>query len=315
MTRWLILFHRIPPRPLYFRAKMRNRLSAAGALALKNSVYLLPDKSDAREDLEWIAQEIITGGGDAYLVAGEFVDSAVTATAISQFRQSTTAAYVELTADTRKAVKSSRGASGAAALSQARERLSRRLEQIRRLDFFQANGRSDAERALGSLTSRLAHGQKVQATMRTTHPELKARAWVTRPGVKVDRIASAWFIRRFVDPKARFRFEDPSVPRRARDLRFDMVGGDFTHEGDRCTLETLIKRVGLPDAGVQAIAEIVHDLDLKDAKFGRPETAGIATALDGLLAQHPDDSARIAQGLHFFDHLHDGLSRSKRSRT
>jgi hypothetical protein len=303
MTPWLFLVHRIPPRPLYLRAKMRTRLGAAGAIALKNSVYVLPDRADAREDLEWIAQEIVTGGGDAHLIAGEFVDPAATTAAIGQFRESAAAAYGELAAEARKAEKT----------TLAVERLSRRLEQIQRIDFFHAKSRRDAEQALGSLSSQLARGQKVQAAMRTTHPELKGRTWVTRPGVKVDRISSAWFIRRFIDPRARFRFEDPQVPKRARDLRFDMLGGDFTHEGDRCTLETLIKRVGLPDTGVQSIAEIVHDIDLKDGKFGRPETPGVSVALDGLVRQHADDSARIAQGLLLFDHLHEGLSRTKRS--
>ena len=148
--------------------------------------------------------------------------------------------------------------------------------------------------------------------MRAKTTELRGRTWVTRPGVKVDRIASAWFIRRFVDAKARFRFEDPKSPRRDGDIRFDMIGGDFTHEGDRCTLETLIHRVGLPDKGVQAIAEIVHDVDLKDAKFGRAETAGVAAAIDGLVKRHGADADRIAHGLALFDDLHESFGRGRK---
>jgi hypothetical protein len=303
MARWLILVHRIPPRPLYLRAKMRQRLAAVGALAVKNSVYLLPSGAEAREDLEWIAQEITAGGGDAHLFEGDFVDPAATSAAIAQFRQTTETAYLDLK-------KEARGAVGA----QTHARLSKRLEQIRRLDFFEADGRAAAAQALAAFGSRLARGQQEEKRMRTANAGLKCRTWVTRPGIKVDRIASAWFIRRFIDPKARFRFEDPRTPKRTGDLRFDMIGGDFTHEGDRCTLETLIKRVGLPDAGVRAIAEIVHDVDLKDGKFGRAETAGVATAIDGLVGRHAHDADRLANGLTLFDDLHEAFGRKKRSR-
>lgn len=292
---------------------MRKRLAAAGAIALKNSVYLHPDQPEAREDLEWIAQEIAAGGGDAHLIVGEFLDPAATAAAIAEFQRASEVAYREVTADARTLHKKAR-ASDPSAVTQAHDRLAQRLEQLRRQDFFGARGRTAAAQAVTALTSQLARGQKLDKQMRTSHADLKGRVWVTRPGVEVDRIASAWFIRRFVDSKARFRFEDPRAERRARDLRFDMLGGDFTHEGDRCTLETLVKRVGLPDTGVQAVAEIVHDLDLKDGKFGRPETAGVAAAIDGLVAQHDDDADRIAHGLVFFDHLRQALRRPKRGR-
>jgi hypothetical protein len=143
------------------------------------------------------------------------------------------------------------------------------------------------------------------------NPELRGKTWVTRPGVKIDRMASAWFIRRFVDPKARFRFADPAAPKREGEVRFDMVGGEFTHEEDRCTFETLIGRVGLPDKGVRAIAEIVHDLDLKDAKFNRAEAAGVRMMLDGVMARCEKDEERIERALVIFDDLHEALGSRK----
>jgi hypothetical protein len=312
MSRWLILAHRIPPRPLYLRAKMRQRLAAAGAMAVKNSVYLLPRGDEAREDLEWIAQEIAANGGDAHLFEGDFVDPRATAAAIAQFRAARETEYRQL-ADEARAVVKKRGA--AVSLAQAHDRLARRLQQVRKLDFFDAGGRAQAEHAVAAVAGRLARGQKEEKTMRVTQADLKGRTWVTRPGVKVDRLASAWFIRRFIDAKARFRFEPPDAPKRDGDVRFDMIGGDFTHEGDRCTLETLIRRVGLPDPGVRAIAEIVHDIDLKDAKFGRAETAGVAAAIEGLVKRHSEDTERIAHGLALFDDLHEALGSRKRRRT
>jgi hypothetical protein len=315
MLRWLILVHRIPPRPLYLRAKMRQRLAEVGAVAVKNSVYLLPQGPDALEDLQWIAQEIVTGGGDAHLFAGDFVDGDASDAAVAQFREARNTDYDTIAADAQVAMKAARSAAAVAELATAYGRLLRRLEEIRRIDFFDADRRAAAEEALAAIETRLQKDRKEETRMLKTKPELRGKTWVTRPGVKIDRMASAWFIRRFVDPKARFRFADPATPKKDGEVRFDMVGGDFTHEEDRCTFETLVGRVGLPDKGVRAIAEIVHDLDLKDGKFGRAEAAGVRMMLGGLMARTESDEERIERALVLFDDLHEALgSRTKRAR-
>jgi len=315
VPRWLILVHRIPPRPLYLRAKMRQRLAEVGAVAVKNSVYLLPQGSDALEDLQWIAQEIVTGGGDAHLFAGDFVDGDASDAAVAQFREARNTDYDTIAADAHAAMKAARSAAAVAELATAHGRLLRRLEEVRRIDFFDADRRAAAEEALAAIETRLQKDRKEETRMLKTKPELRGKTWVTRPGVKIDRMASAWFIRRFVDPKARFRFADPAAPNKDGELRFDMVGGDFTHEEDRCTFETLIGRVGLPDKGVRAIAEIVHDLDLKDGKYGRAEAAGVRMMLDGLMSRTESDEERIERALVIFDDLHEALgSRTKRAR-
>jgi hypothetical protein len=295
MPRWLVLVHRIPPRPLYLRARMRQRLAAAGAVAVKNSVYLLPHGADALEDLQWIAQEIVSGGGDAHLFEGDFVDAVANEAAIARFREARDADYAAVAADARGSKRSDLA------------RLTRRLDEIRRIDFFQSDGRAAAERAVGAIERRLKKSRRGETRMWKANEKLRGRTWVTRPGVKVDRMASAWFVRRFVDPKARFRFVDERESRRPGEIRFDMAGGDFTHEGNRCTLETLVRRVGLPDKGVKAIAEIVHDLDLKDGKFERPETAGVRTMLDGVMRRCDRDVERLERAAVLFDDLHEAL--------
>jgi hypothetical protein len=307
MPRWLILIHRIPARPLYLRAKMRQRLAAVGAVAVKNSVYLLPHGAEALEDLQWIAQEIVAGGGDAHLVAGDFVDGVADDAAVAQFRQERDADYAVLADEAKGALKAARGAAAAGDLAAAHQRLARRLEEIRAIDFLEAEGRAAAEEAIAVIESRLTKEKKEEAKMLQGKPDLRGNTWVTRPGVKVDRMASAWFIRRFVDPKARFRYADPSAPRKEGELRFDMVGGDFTHEEDRCTFETLVRRVGLPDKRVRAIAEMVHDLDLKDSKYGRAETAGLRMVLDGVMARSDNDDERIERALSVFDDVYDAM--------
>ncbi|HYO76540.1 MAG TPA: chromate resistance protein ChrB domain-containing protein, partial [Thermoanaerobaculia bacterium] len=192
--------------------------------------------------------------------------------------------------------------------------LVRRFEEIRRNDFFDAQRRRAAEEALAAIETRLQRDRKDETRMLKANPDLRGRTWVTRPGVKIDRMASAWFIRRVVDPKARFRFADPATPRKEGEVRFDMLGGDFTHEEDRCTLETLVGRIGLPDKGVRAIAEIVHDLDLKDGKFGRAEAEGVRMLLDGLMARTDSDEERIERALPLFDDLHEALGRTSSRR-
>ena len=140
--------------------------------------------------------------------------------------------------------------------------------------------------------------------------ELKNKTWVTLKGIYIDRIASAWFVRRFVDPGARFKF----VPAKGYkplpgELRFDMFEAEFTHEGDRCTLEILIERTGINDPAVRRIAEIVHDIDLKDQKFGRQETPGIEQLVAGIAMAHKEDETRLTRSSMVFDDLYEYFKR------
>lgn len=314
MARWLILVHRIPPRPLYLRAKMRQRLATVGAVAIKNAVYVLPQGTEALEDLQWISQEIETGGGDAHLFEGDFVDRVASEVVVAQFKAERDADYQAIVAEGQAAMKSARSAAAVSELTAAHARLARRLEEVARIDFFNASGRGAADEALSTMEMRLKKDRKEETRMLEANPDLRGKTWVTRPGVKVDRMASAWFIRRFVDPKAHFLFADQGTERKDGEMRFDMAGGDFTHEEDRCTLETLVRRVGLPDKGVRAVAEIVHDLDLKDEKFHRPEAAGVRLLLEGLIGRCPGDEERIERALTVFDDLHEALSSRKQKR-
>jgi hypothetical protein len=143
--------------------------------------------------------------------------------------------------------------------------------------------------------------------------EYRGRTWVTRAGIKVDRMASAWLIRKLIDPQARFKF----VPAKGYEpqkgeLRFDMFEAEFTHEGDLCTFEVLLERFGLDEPALRAIAQIVHDVDVKDAKYGREEAPGLGQVVAGIAAAHPDDEARLERGTALFEDLyalHRGASK------
>jgi hypothetical protein len=308
---WLLLVHQIPPRPLYLRAKIRQRLAKVGALALKNAVYVLPDTEDAREDFTWIAQEARAGGGDAFVCAATFVEGVSPKDLVARFRRERDADYEALLAEMRSVPRKVAPPGEAAA---ALARAVRKLEEIRALDFFGASGRREAE-AMIHRRERELHDDAARPGRPGRHPKLTGRVWMTRRGVKVDRIASAWLVRRFVDASARFRFVDPdcAAPRRG-ELRFDMAGGDFTHEGDRCTFETLLAKTGRSDLGLAALAEVVHDIDLKDGKYGRPETAGIRQVVDGIVAAHTGDEERLARGFALLDDLYTSF-RSPAPRT
>jgi hypothetical protein len=142
---------------------------------------------------------------------------------------------------------------------------------------------------------------------------LRGKTWVTRRGIYVDRMASAWFIRRFIDPNARFKFVPAKGYKAIRgELRFDMFEAEFTHEGDRCTFEVLIERTGLSEPGIARIAEIVHDIDLKDSKFGRQETVGIEQLIAGIAMSHKDDDARLARASAVLDDLYEYFKRKSR---
>jgi hypothetical protein len=303
--RWYVLVHQLPPRPPYLRAKIGQRLARVGALPIKNSIYLLPRKADCLEDFQWIASEAQAGGGEAHVLEAAFTDAGASDALRRRFQSARRADYRKLAAEVRRVDGGRPTSPEGIAANLARSR--RRLEEIRRIDYFHAPGRKEVESMMRHLEGRLHRDGGEGRTGGGGHPapDLVGKTWVTRRGVKVDRIASAWLVRRFVDPRARFRFVDPKTSKgRPGELRFDMVGGDFTHEGDHCTFETLVSRAGIRDKAVGRIAEIVHDIDLKDGKFGRPETSGIQRLIEGLIAAHSTDKARLERGSALFDDLY-----------
>jgi hypothetical protein len=309
---WYLLIHQLPPRPLYLRAKIGNRLTKVGALALKNSVYVLPGRSDCLEDFLWIAQEAAAGGGEAHVCEAEFRDPGTQGGLLRRFREQTDAAYEALAAEIRAAIAVRKRRSGPEEPAGSLVRLRRRLEEAREIDFFGTPKREEVEQVMRTLEDLLHEDEPAP---RRGLPGLSARVWVTRRSIKVDRMATAWLVRRRLNPRARFRFVDPAnAVRRSGEIRFDMTGGDVTHEADRCTFETLLARTGAKDPALRAIAEIVHDLDLKDGKFGRPEAAGIRVVIDGIVRSQAADTKRLEAGLDLFDSLYAALSETPHRR-
>jgi len=318
-ARWLLLIHQIPPRPAYLRVKTGRQLQRIGAVAIKNSVYALPAGDETQEDLQWVLREIVKGGGDASIVEARFVDGLSADQVVTLFQVAREADYRALAGEARAAAAAlpkrgpppdNRRAEAAGQVA----RLRRRLGEIVAIDFFGASGREVVEGLVAGLEERMRPQTEVSKPVKPTRSttEVQGRTWVTRAGIKVDRMASAWLIRKFIDPRARFKF----VPVKGYEpekgeLRFDMFEAEFTHEGDLCTFEVLVQRFGLADPALRAVAEIVHDIDVKDGKYGREEAAGVAQLITGIATAHSSDEERLARGATLFDDLHAAYRATK----
>ncbi len=283
---------------------MRRRLQRIGAVALKNSVYVLPNTDDAMEDFQWLRRAVVDEGGEATVCAASFIEGVNDEEMADMFRAQSDAEYGEIVEATRTATPHPSDADA--------RRLKRQLAHAKARDLFDAGGAADAERAVAEVETILARRREVALTPPKDFDGTPPRGatWVTRQGVYVDRIASAWLIRRFIDPDAQFKFVPAKGYRPLRgELCFDMFEGEFTHEGNSCTFEVLIMRFEPGDAALRAIADIVHDVDCKDDTFGREEAVGVESVIRGIALAHTDDALRIETATGLFDGLYASFRR------
>ncbi|MBI5246227.1 MAG: chromate resistance protein [Elusimicrobia bacterium] len=327
-SRWLLLTHQLPAHPSNVRVRVWRKLKALGAVPIKNSIYALPNQAETREDFEWLRKEILQFNGEASVFVADSITEAENRDIIAAFRKARDEDFAEL-------------ANAAAALAQTvrnnleggrpSEETFARLqkqwlalkaewERLRKIDFFASPERGRAGAVVLKVQKLIAQADTLRRQAAPEPPppisaaELQGRVWVTRPSPHIDRLVSAWLIRRYVDPSARFKFAaEPYAPRRG-ELRFDMSDAEFTHFGDWCTFETLIRRLKLTDQALRELAEIIHDIDLKDGKFGRREASGVAMAVQGLCRLHKKDADRLEAGIAFFDAVHAGLAQEESNR-
>jgi hypothetical protein len=290
---WLLLIHQLPAKPAYLRVKVGRKLQSLGAVALKGAVYALPASDNAVAGFRALAKEISRDHGEAMVCQVHFIAGLNDIQVRCLFDEARDRDYEALLQDARALTSREQ-----VSLPQVAA-LKRRRDEIAALDFFSAHGRQAVDHAIAELERQARKHPDVSradAPPRFSRTQLTKRVWVTRKHIHVDRIASAWLIRRFIDPEAKFNYVDGKsyVPRKG-ELRFDMANAEFTHEGNDCTFETLIRRTDLGgDTALRAIAEIIHDLDIEDEKFGRPETVGLGALITGVCESVADDDARLA---------------------
>lgn len=289
---------------------MWRKLRALGAVPLRKSVYLLPPTPDNFERFQWLSQEVQKDGGEATFLSVENVENMKRAEVIRLFQQVRDQDYRALVERYRKLARGLDRKTPVRSTSRRNEeltRLARELERIREIDFFDAPGYHEAKRLQETIEMRLHPGQADTPAADLPMDALKGRRWVTRPRPHVDRIGSAWLIKRFIDPDAEFVFA-PSKDFPPDAIPFDSAGVEFGHQGEDCTFETLVKRLGQGDRRLTHLAEIVHEVDLKDQKFPRDEARGVDLAIRGLLATFKDDQEVLVQGMVLFDGLYAALS-------
>ena len=314
---WLLLIHQIPPKPDYLRVKIGRRLQRVGAVAIKNAVYALPAGRESYEDFQWIMREIVEAGGDAFVSESLLGDGLTDEAVRARFDAARNEEYSEIRADAKALLKAARlpstkpGRKVKAKLKTPRPALEHELAKLRRryesasaIDFFGASDQGAAAAAIADIHDHLRRSSAESGERQGNSP-MNGKTWVTRRDVHVDRIASAWLIRRFIDRRATFRFVEPNrYAHRDGELRFDMFEAEYTHVGDACSFETLVSQFVPDDGALREIAEIVHDIDCKDAKFRREEAAGLARMIAGIAAFSSNDEDRVEQGTTLFDNLY-----------
>ena len=316
LSQWLVLVYQFPKGPDSRRVKVWRRLQAVGAVAIKNSVYVLPCNDQAREDFAWLLTELKGDGADGAILESRFIDGMSDQQIRDLFNTARDNDYKAL-ADEIEQVLASLPVAIEADDEESRQnayralqRARKRIAEIEAIDFFAADGHDNAEDAMRTLNGRIESGSTSEIAKEVSMEaaalqDLRNRVWVTRHGVRVDRIASAWLVKRWIDPDAHFKFvASKEYSPDDDEIRFDMFEAEFTHQGDRCTFEVLARLARPDDSALRSIGEIVHDIDLKDGKFDRPETSGIANLVSGIVAGTDDDERRIERGSQLFDDLY-----------
>lgn len=311
---WLLLAYQLPVRPSNARVRTWRRLQRLGAVAVKNSVYVLPNSPQAREDFEWVKAEIQAMKGEASVFAADAIDGQTNDEIAGAFRRARQQDYeaIRREAESLRAGLRRAGPRGRPArLTQAARALGERLARVEAADSFQAPGRAAALEATEQL-HRLLAGERQSEGQQQRGGQLdmqayQQRIWITRPRPGIDRMGSAWLIRRFIDRRATFRFAE-KPPEGKRAVPFDMYGVDFSHHGGECTFETLVRRFRMDDPALKWLGRVVHQLDLKDENEPLPESVAVGRMVEGLRQMYSDDHELLEQGIRMFEALYQSYT-------
>lgn len=300
---WILLLYALPKGKGPQRVALWRQLRRHGCLALNTSAYILPDRPSCHEHLQWLAKQILDGGGEATVSKVLVIEGLDDQEIQKRFNAQRNAEYVELLKEA-SALRKRKGPP--TPLLRKLDRLKHLAKQARGIDYFAASKGRDLDDVLHQLEEELrGTPQKDAAPVLDTKHYLN-KVWITRPNPEIDRCASAWLIRKFIDPKATFQFS-AQKPRRGTAITFDMLDADFTHLGDSCTLETLRLRFAINDSIVSQIAEMVHDADLEDEKFNRKEAIGIDLMLKGLAHMKKPSGEILVAGISALEALFHAL--------
>lgn len=284
-----------------------------GAVTAKAGVYVLPQRDECVEAFQWLAQEVQQIGGDAVVMRVDRFEGLPDARLVEFFQDACREKYAEIDSEATDLEKSLRRGKKSLARAESLEKLEKlrkRQAEIAEVDFFNCPDAVKVTDQLRRIQDQLRQGNPVAAPVAAKKLEdYRDAKWVTRPRPHVDRLACGWLIRKFINPTAEIRYAPRSE---AGEVGFDMREAEFGHQGNFCTFETMMTAFGLKEPGLQGIAEIVHEIDLRDGRYARPETAGLELILKGWLQAGLPDKEIEQRGIALFEGLFTALSRISR---
>ncbi|HHT9119555.1 MAG TPA: chromate resistance protein ChrB domain-containing protein [Candidatus Hypogeohydataceae bacterium YC41] len=314
---WLLLMYSLPLKASKERMSLWRKFKQLGAVSLKNSVYILPFSERAYENFQWLSQEIQSIGGEATMVRTRGIENLADEEIIALFNTARDSDYREIiTACEALLKKSARGKQEVApqedVLNKELTQIGKKLKTLTEMDFFNASLGREANKLFLKCTRFLKNRKQRLQTSRVVQlnkEDFQGKKWATRKRPHVDRLASAWLIRKFIDPHAEFLFLKAGEKIPGEAIPFDMLGAEFSHQGEDCTMETLLKKFVIKDPAAWEIARIVHDGDLKDGKYGKEEAKGLNLFLKGMADMHKDDKGLLEEGIRLFECLYRALKR------
>jgi hypothetical protein len=299
---WLLLVFSLPAKKASQRVEVWRKLQRYGMLALRSAGYVLPSSAMNQERVEWLAAAIRAYKGQASVAQVHSFDDLPDERLKQLFQDARSRDYQKLLQETKKVVAASPSRKPAGRLN----RIRRRLQELQDIDFFGNPLRAKLE----SFLAKTEEDGKLHSkrTLKQKSSQYLHRQWITRPRPGIDRVSSAWLIRRFIDAKARFVFgAEPDLHPAA--VPFDMFCAQgFGHRGEDCTFETLCKEFSIRDKRVKRIAEIIHDADLGDEKFGRTEGTGLDRVLGGWAKQDLPDEELLQRGMDLIEGLYESMA-------
>ena len=304
---WLLLLYGLPTKRNAERVSLWRKLKTFGAVQLKSSAYVLPDNPANYERFQWLCKQIQDGGGEATLIRVAQIEGMPDEQIVQMFTEARAAEYKELMVIGREILARSKKRKPQT-LTAELEKLQRRFDEIRDRDHFTSPSAHDAQMLLQQIGKLLAPKGAAGALPKLDPIKFKGKTWLTRPRPGIDRAGSAWLIQKFIDPKARFVF-GTAASKHPNALPFDMMDAEFSHQGDDCTFETLVKRFGITDPAVLQMAEMIHDADLEDGKFKRSECIGINNVLSGWASSDMNDAELLTRGVECFEGLYRSLQK------
>jgi hypothetical protein len=301
---WLFLLFNLPAKQSSGRVKVWRRLKKFGAIQLKTSTYVLPDEPVQYERFQWLAKEIVDTGGEATLVRVKDIEGMPHAAIVALFNEARAREYDELSEPLNLLIKDSKARKQSPDnFSNQLQKLRQRYQETRDIDYFQSSRGEDLQRLLQKAEALESPKKRPEPTTRLRVEDYRDKMWLTRPRPEIDRVGSAWLIHKFIDPNAKFVFANtPAEFPKA--IPYDMFEVEFSHHGDQCTFETLIRRFGMRDRAVLRLAEFIHDADVEDDKFHRIEGFGVEQIFKGWAKQGLTDQDILSKGFECFDALY-----------